>query len=297
MRFPLLLGLLAATPALAQTAPAPQVIVTEVDPRITPEPDDNETGEFIEVQNNGARTVDFSDTQISVALYNCADNTLVTSFNVQQGTLPPGGTLLIGDGAVLQQAMATVEVNLGSVQLPDDAGAIALYQGSSVPSPLEAGGQYPNLLDAVVFDNVPGGAAATTCSQALNRPVSGGDAGPGVSLNRLGGGNFGPAPPSPGTGFATPAEDGPEGSGLALASQNPLSAAGGTLRLDVGEAQGLTVALYDVTGRHVATLFDGPAVARTYTLPLDGAGLASGVYLVQARGERGAVTRQITVLR
>lgn len=68
--------------------------------------------------------------------------------------------------------------------------------------------------------------------------------------------------------------------------------------LSVAEAQHVTVALYDVQGRRIRTLFDGRLQAdraRTFTLP--SRGLASGLYFYRATGENFADTGRLTVVR
>jgi hypothetical protein len=73
---------------------------------------------------------------------------------------------------------------------------------------------------------------------------------------------------------------------------------GATLDVTAREAQAVTVAVYDVLGRRVATLFDGPVEAsRTERLRFAARGLASGVYVVRVTGERFTATRRITVVR
>ena len=68
--------------------------------------------------------------------------------------------------------------------------------------------------------------------------------------------------------------------------------------LEVAEAQDVRVIVYDVMGRTVATLHDGPLAAGTrHGFALDGASLASGVYLVRVAGDRFAETRRITLIR
>jgi hypothetical protein len=56
--------------------------------------------------------------------------------------------------------------------------------------------------------------------------------------------------------------------------------------------------VYDVLGRRVAVLHDGPLAAeRTERLALSAQGLASGVYLVRVAGEAFTATRRLTVVR
>lgn len=69
----------------------------------------------------------------------------------------------------------------------------------------------------------------------------------------------------------------------------------GALRLSV--AAGATeVALFDVLGRRVATLYNGEAGA-PLELHYDGAALAPGVYVVRVRSETGVTARTVTVAR
>jgi hypothetical protein len=80
---------------------------------------------------------------------------------------------------------------------------------------------------------------------------------------------------------------------------NPFRAGmGATVDVAVREAQDVTVAVYDVLGRRVAVLHDGPVEAgTTERLTLTGRGLASGVYLVRVQGERFQAVRRLTLVR
>jgi hypothetical protein len=70
------------------------------------------------------------------------------------------------------------------------------------------------------------------------------------------------------------------------------------VRLTVGAARDVTVAVYDVTGRRVATLFDGPVAAgQPLEFGLDGAALPAGVYLVRATGADVDLAQRVTVVR
>ena len=68
--------------------------------------------------------------------------------------------------------------------------------------------------------------------------------------------------------------------------------------LEVAEAQDVTVVVYDVMGREVVRLHDGPlAAGQRHDFTVDGAALASGVYLVRVTGQAFAETRRVTLLR
>lgn len=71
-----------------------------------------------------------------------------------------------------------------------------------------------------------------------------------------------------------------------------------TLSLMVRETQEVTVDVFDLLGRRVKQLHDGPVPAGARTLlRLDTSGLTSGVYLVRATSRDRHVTRKIMVVR
>ncbi|MBI5708729.1 MAG: T9SS type A sorting domain-containing protein [Candidatus Eisenbacteria bacterium] len=77
-------------------------------------------------------------------------------------------------------------------------------------------------------------------------------------------------------------------------ARNP--AAGSTvLRVTWPGPGGASVALHDVAGRKIVSLFDGRA-SGTSVLRLDAAAIANGVYFVEARQGRVATTRRLVVL-
>ncbi|MEM6784236.1 MAG: T9SS type A sorting domain-containing protein, partial [Bacteroidota bacterium] len=60
----------------------------------------------------------------------------------------------------------------------------------------------------------------------------------------------------------------------------------------------VSVQVYDLLGREVATLADGRIEAGTHTMMLDGRGLPSGVYVVRLETGAGTVqTQRVTLLR
>ncbi len=106
---------------------------------------------------------------------------------------------------------------------------------------------------------------------------------------------------TPARPFAPPvsAEDdasAPQTAALSAAHPNPFRGAA-TVTLALPEAQRVEVALFDVLGRRVAVLHDGPLASGTHALTLDGAGLPSGVYVVRAQSERFTASRRVTVVR
>lgn len=70
------------------------------------------------------------------------------------------------------------------------------------------------------------------------------------------------------------------------------------VRLEVAETQATTVAVFDATGRRVAVLHDGIAVAgQLMELELDAASLPSGVYVIRALSGSDALSQRVTVIR
>ena len=70
------------------------------------------------------------------------------------------------------------------------------------------------------------------------------------------------------------------------------------LNLTLREAQQVTVEVYDVLGRRVRTLFRGAMEAnRQQALRFEAGDLASGLYLIQVRGESFHDVREVTLLK
>ena len=55
--------------------------------------------------------------------------------------------------------------------------------------------------------------------------------------------------------------------------------------------------MFDVTGRRIATLADGPRAAGRHEVRFDTSGLSSGIYLVRLQSGGESVVRQIAVAR
>jgi len=90
-------------------------------------------------------------------------------------------------------------------------------------------------------------------------------------------------------------------SALRFAAVGPPRRAG--LALDLPSAASVCVAAYDVTGRLVAVLEDGPLAAGTHRFTLDRPDVPSGVYFARAvvresgTGRTQALTARVTRLR
>jgi len=73
-----------------------------------------------------------------------------------------------------------------------------------------------------------------------------------------------------------------------------------TIKLAVKERQNVSIAVYDVLGRRVTTLHDGPLPgqqARQFSLDADRSDLASGTYFLRVEGESFVEDRQLTVIQ
>ena len=67
--------------------------------------------------------------------------------------------------------------------------------------------------------------------------------------------------------------------------------------VDVPRAGRLVVEVFDVTGRRLATAFDGDAATGRVRVPLDASALPPGTYLVRATRGGAAQTQALTVVR
>ncbi len=71
-----------------------------------------------------------------------------------------------------------------------------------------------------------------------------------------------------------------------------------TVHLYLASTERVTVTVYDVLGRLVATLHDGPVAARTaFTASFDGTRLAPGSYAVRAASDSGVAMQRVVILR
>jgi choice-of-anchor B domain-containing protein len=90
---------------------------------------------------------------------------------------------------------------------------------------------------------------------------------------------------------------GPESAFALSAHPNPFTGRA-WISLTLAASQHVAVVAYDVLGREVAVLHDGPLSAdEEHTLVFDGAGLPAGVYVVRAAGETFEAARSVTLVR
>ncbi len=96
--------------------------------------------------------------------------------------------------------------------------------------------------------------------------------------------------------FSVDAEDDPDASGLVLRTPAPNPSRGSAeVTFALPAPQTAHVAVFDVLGREVARLADGPFAAGTHTLAVDG--LAAGVYVVRLRADAGVRAQTLVVAR
>jgi hypothetical protein len=96
----------------------------------------------------------------------------------------------------------------------------------------------------------------------------------------------------------TPTEPDPQHAGLLLSvSPNPVHDAGDVMLTAPSAVAGARAAVFDVLGREVRVLHEGPLPAGVTRLPLDARGLPSGVYIVRADAPGAAATRVVTIRR
>jgi hypothetical protein len=96
-------------------------------------------------------------------------------------------------------------------------------------------------------------------------------------------------------GLAVGLQGAPDAFALEKTYPNP---AGGraTVEYALPEQSDVTIAVYDVLGRRVATLADGPEEAGRHTARLDGGQMPSGTYFVRMRAEGFQQTRRVVVV-
>jgi hypothetical protein len=97
------------------------------------------------------------------------------------------------------------------------------------------------------------------------------------------------------SGWAAPAVSGEAGVLLAV-SPNPARGAA-EIRLDLSAAGAVSVEVYDVLGRHVAVLAEGPRDAGRHALVFDGSALPAGVYVVRAEAGGTVASRTVMLVR
>jgi hypothetical protein len=89
----------------------------------------------------------------------------------------------------------------------------------------------------------------------------------------------------------------PEGFALEQNYPNPFNPAT-TISFGIGRDMTVSLAVYDLTGSLVESIFENRRLAQgTYTERFDASGLASGIYLYRLQGTGFVITRAMTVVK
>ena len=70
-----------------------------------------------------------------------------------------------------------------------------------------------------------------------------------------------------------------------------------SIRFDLPVSQKVTLKVYSILGKEMATLVDGVMPAGSITVPFDAIGLASGVYFFRLVADRQADSRRFVLLK
>ena len=99
------------------------------------------------------------------------------------------------------------------------------------------------------------------------------------------------------TAMFTAGEDAPETTLAGLTSAPNPTAGVTALRVSLDAAAEVSLGVYDVLGRRVATVVDGPLTAGDHAFSWDARGVAPGVYVVRLQTGGATATRMVTVTR
>ncbi len=108
--------------------------------------------------------------------------------------------------------------------------------------------------------------------------------------------SLGPAPVNFNPTVASETGAAPGEAALSAVHPNPVRGRA-AFTLSLARPERVTVAVFDVLGRRVAVLHEGPLAAGAHALTLDGSALPAGVYLVRAAGETFGLVQRATLVR
>ena len=233
---------------------------------------------FVELRTDGAAS--FGDLSL---VYLAADSTVVEVEDLEGRATDADGFAVVSDGDAGDGARRAGLV-------PDSFVGVAVVRGTPPAVGTTFAFDGPDVVDVLFVDE-----AALAQSRGLD-PEDG-------SIQRQAGGQ--PA-------FATPATPGAAnavGIPVSNETEGPLAESVGdvfpnpslgraALELTVATAQQVRVSVFDALGRRVAVAYDGEARPGTaLRVPLGGAALAPGVYVVRVDGETFSQSRRLTVAR
>ena len=270
------------------------VVVNEIDAD-TPGAD---AAEFVELYNPTAAAIDLAGA--SLVLFNGNDDGNGSYRTVElTGTVAAGGYLVVCGSA---DGVADCDLTVSNGFLQNGPDAVALYALAASDVPNGTAPRRTRLVDVVVYGS---GDADADLLEAFGEGAQvdegAGGAAPDQSIQRSPDGSetFVTAAPTPGAANAlgsTPTEGGPGASALSLQVTTPLRGSA-TVRFETGGAGPARLEVFDLLGRRVSTLVDGPVAAGPQTATFDARGLPSGTYLVRLTGGEASVTQTVTVVR
>ena len=253
--------------------------------------------EFIELVNTTDAEIDLSGYVIEdeASQNNADDNAFIRHFFPAGSVIPAGGALVVFGGGTPTGAFGGAVVQTAMNPTTTFSPQIGLNNGGdkiTLATSFITGDESDN--DGTVVAEVEYGGDVMDESFARNPDLTGDFV---AQSSVLTGVLF-----TPGTknvdgssfGTSTAGESGPEADGYELRATNP-ARAGASVTLVAPLAAEVTVELFDVVGRRVATLVDG-TVAGEQTLRLSDA-LAPGVYVLRLTTDAGSLAQTITVVR
>ena len=226
------------------------------------------SGEFAGVRNEGDRPVDLSS--CSFVVFDPFSE-VVTYAAVTDGTVAGASTYVL--------ATEGGDQGLPAQTLPDSPGAFALVTGTAAEGDRLDGDLLGRVVAAVVYDR--------------NRDVFG-SRGSRPSQAELDA--FGEAFAAIFGGQATPTEGG-AGVDLSVAAWPNPTAGAATVAFGLAEGGAAHVAVYDVLGREVAVLADGPLARGRHAVAVGSGALPAGAYVVRVTTAAGVQTTRLTVAR
>ena len=282
---------------LAAAGGADGLVINEVDSD-TPSTDD---AEFVELYNGGGESAGLDGTVL--VLFNGNDDANGSYRTIAlSGAVPAGGYFVVcGTGSAV--ANCDLEASPATGLLQNGPDAVALYRGAAADFPNGTAPTADGLLDVVVYGT--GDDDDSDLLDAFGETVqadeAAGGAGDAESIQRSpdGSDTFATAAPTPGAanvGTPTSGEAGPDASALGLRVASPLRGRA-TVRFETGVAGPARLEVFDLLGRRVAVLVDGPVTAEAQTATLDASRLAAGTYVLRLTGGAASVARTVTVVR
>ncbi len=254
-----------------------EAVINEIHYRPGP---DSVAGEWLELHNPTDRPLEVSDWVLR-------DQTNQTAFALPAGTtIPTDGYLILAvDDAAFQAAYPGIPV-LGPLgfKLNNGGELLTLYDQAGC------------LADHVRYDDDapwPENADGTGHSLFLLNPLLDNGLAASWAASETPGGTPGAANPTIDVDLPPPV---PQTSGLSAAYPNPFQTTT-TLDLSLAEASRVTITLHDLQGRRVRHIETATNFSPTkHQIPIDGIGLAGGVYIVRVETARWVKYRKITLL-